>query len=91
MISLNSIGENVVIYKAMKDVSTFMCSLSLSKRNSVLSPVYTRFSFSSLPFLVHAPGAVQELQGEHSGYPAETEADRGRVLHAHLFVARFCT
>lgn len=38
--------------------------------------VCTCFSFSSLPFLVHAPGAVQEIQEEHNGYPSEAEADQ---------------
>lgn len=74
---LNSSGASVVICKAIKGVSTFTWLLSLKKE--ILSfhlSVCTCFSFSSLPFLVHAPGAVQEIEEEHNGYPSEAEADQ---------------
>lgn len=73
---LNLKGASV-IYKAIKGLSTFTWLLSLKKE--ILSfhlSVCTCFSFSSLPFLVHAPGAVQELEEEHNGYPSEAEADQ---------------
>lgn len=66
-----------MIYKAINGLSTFTWLLSLKK--AILSfhlSVCTCFSFSSLPFLVHAPGAVQELEEEHNGYPSEAEADQ---------------
>lgn len=66
----------MVICKAVKGVSTFTCLLSLKEILSFHLSVCTCFSFSSLPFLVHAPGAVQELEEEHNGYPSEAEADQ---------------
>lgn len=73
---LNPKGAGVVVCRAVEGMSAFPRSLSPKEILSVHLCVCTCFSFSPLPFLVHVPGAVQELQEEHNGYPSAAEADQ---------------
>lgn len=55
-----------------------MLTVSLRKNFCPFTCLFARVSLPPppLPFLVHAPGAVQEIQEEHNGYPSEAEADQ---------------